>query len=95
MLAWCLPLFCKPAVFIDGCKQVPSTQSQWCSDTLQFTRLSCFFPYVSSLQEECKAHRLAYGRYYYRFPEGESIADVYDRVAMLEDHLTRDMAAGR
>lgn len=27
-----------------------------------------------------KALRLRYGRFFYRFPEGESAADVYDRI---------------
>ena len=27
-----------------------------------------------------KAVRLRYGRFFYRFPDGESAADVYDRV---------------
>jgi broad specificity phosphatase PhoE len=30
-----------------------------------------------------------------RFPNGESGADVYDRVTLFEDHLTRDMVMGR
>ncbi len=30
-----------------------------------------------------------------RFPNGESGADVYDRLTIFEDHLTRDMLAGR
>lgn len=27
-----------------------------------------------------KAKRLKYGRFFYRFPDGESAADVYDRI---------------
>ena len=27
-----------------------------------------------------KALRLRYGRFFYRFPDGESAADVYDRI---------------
>lgn len=30
-----------------------------------------------------------------RFPNGESGADVYDRLTIFEDHLTRDMLMGR
>lgn len=30
-----------------------------------------------------------------RFPNGESGADVYDRLTIFEDHLTRDMFMGR
>jgi broad specificity phosphatase PhoE len=34
-----------------------------------------------------KAERLRYGRFFYRFPNGESGADVYDRMTLFEDHL--------
>ncbi len=30
-----------------------------------------------------------------RFPNGESGADVYDRITIYEDHLARDMRMGR
>ena len=42
-----------------------------------------------------KAERLRFGRFYYRFPNGESGADVYDRMTLFEDHLIRDINAGR
>jgi len=42
-----------------------------------------------------KADRLRFGRFYYRFPNGESGADVYDRVTIFEDHMIRDINAGR
>ena len=42
-----------------------------------------------------KAEREAYGRFFYRFPNGESGADVYDRLTVFEDHLVRDIDAGR
>eukprot|EP00198_Chlamydomonas_reinhardtii_P003380 XP_001692716.1 predicted protein [Chlamydomonas reinhardtii] len=29
------------------------------------------------------------------FPAGESVADVYDRLTLFQDHLVRDMCAGR
>jgi hypothetical protein len=32
-----------------------------------------------------------FGRFWFRFPNGESGADVYDRITQFEDHLTRDM----
>lgn len=41
-----------------------------------------------------KAERLRYGRFFYRFPHGESGADVYDRMTIFEDHLIRDINAG-
>jgi broad specificity phosphatase PhoE len=42
-----------------------------------------------------KAERLRFGRFFYRFPNGESGADVYDRMTLFEDHLVRDINAGR
>ncbi|PRW57633.1 glycerolphosphate mutase [Chlorella sorokiniana] len=42
-----------------------------------------------------KLERLRYGRFFYRFPHGESGADVYDRMTVFQDHLVRDMNAGR
>ena len=42
-----------------------------------------------------QAERLRYGRFFYRFPNGESGADVYDRITILETHLIRDIDAGR
>ncbi|EFJ46586.1 hypothetical protein VOLCADRAFT_118098 [Volvox carteri f. nagariensis] len=47
------------------------------------------------VQADCKEERLRYGRFYYRFPSGESVADVYDRLTIFQDHLVRDMCAGR
>jgi len=48
---------------------------------------------VAKVQE--KTERNLYGRFYYRFPNGESGADVYDRVTMFEDHMVRDIDGGR
>jgi broad specificity phosphatase PhoE len=42
-----------------------------------------------------KTERESYGRFFYRFPNGESGADVYDRLTIYEDHLVRDIDAGR
>jgi broad specificity phosphatase PhoE len=42
-----------------------------------------------------KAERLRFGRFFYRFPNGESGADVYDRITVFMDHLVRDINAGR
>ena len=42
-----------------------------------------------------KAERLRFGRFFYRFPNGESGADVYDRMTIFEDHMVRDINAGR
>ena len=46
-------------------------------------------------KEKEKAERLRFGRFFYRFPNGESGADVYDRMTLFEDHLVRDINAGR
>lgn len=42
-----------------------------------------------------KAERNLYGRFFYRFPNGESGADVFDRMTMFGDHLVRDIDQGR
>ncbi|KAJ3219860.1 hypothetical protein HDU67_009048 [Dinochytrium kinnereticum] len=39
--------------------------------------------------EECKAERTRYGHFYYRFPGGESGADVYDRMSTFFETLHR------
>eukprot|EP00798_Chlamydomonas_sp_ICE-L_P023350 gene23350-30601_t len=39
--------------------------------------------------------RIRFGRFWYRFSGGESGADVYDRLTIFEDHLSRDMMNGR
>lgn len=41
-----------------------------------------------------KAERLRFGRFFYRFPNGESGADVYDRMTIFEDHLIRRACLG-
>eukprot|EP00775_Hariotina_reticulata_P012535 gene12535-12668_t len=41
------------------------------------------------------AERNRFGRFYYRFPDGESGSDVYNRISIFEDHLIRDMKAGK
>lgn len=42
-----------------------------------------------------KDERVRYGRFFYRFPNGESAADVYNRMTIFQDHLVRDCADGR
>ena len=42
-----------------------------------------------------KQERHHFGRFFYRFPDGESGADVYDRITIFEDHMVRDIDAGR
>ena len=42
-----------------------------------------------------KTERQQFGRFFYRFPDGESGADVYDRMTIFEDHMVRDIDNGR
>ncbi|KAG0596282.1 hypothetical protein M758_UG239700 [Ceratodon purpureus] len=42
-----------------------------------------------------KAIRLRYGRFFYRFPNGESAADVYDRITGFRETLRADIDVGR
>lgn len=42
-----------------------------------------------------KATRLLYGRFFYRFPNGESAADVYDRITGFRETLKADIDIGR
>ncbi|KAK6935424.1 Histidine phosphatase superfamily, clade-1 [Dillenia turbinata] len=42
-----------------------------------------------------KAIRLRYGRFFYRFPDGESAADVYDRITGFRETLKADIDIGR
>lgn len=39
--------------------------------------------------------RLRYGRFFFRFPQGESTADVYVRQCLFEDQLLRSLRSGR
>ncbi|XP_057449992.1 phosphoglycerate mutase-like protein AT74H [Lotus japonicus] len=42
-----------------------------------------------------KAARQLYGRFFYRFPDGESAADVYDRITGFRETLRADINIGR
>lgn len=42
-----------------------------------------------------KEVRLRYGRFFYRFPDGESAADVYDRITGFRETLRADIDIGR
>ncbi|KAK4422580.1 Phosphoglycerate mutase-like protein AT74 [Sesamum alatum] len=49
-------------------------------------------------QEEMKIQKAArkrYGRFFYRFPNGESAADVYDRITGFRETLRSDIEIGR
>ena len=52
-----------------------------------------FQDYETKQAEKQERHR--FGRFFYRFPNGESGADVYDRITMFSDHMVRDIDAGR
>jgi len=52
-----------------------------------------FQDYEMKQAEKQERHR--FGRFFYRFPNGESGADVYDRITMFSDHMVRDIDAGR
>ncbi|KAJ7952269.1 Phosphoglycerate mutase family protein [Quillaja saponaria] len=42
-----------------------------------------------------KAIRMLYGRFFYRFPNGESAADVYDRITGFRETIRADIDIGR
>ncbi|KAJ1458778.1 histidine phosphatase superfamily [Pelagophyceae sp. CCMP2097] len=48
----------------------------------------------TSAMRACKRVRARFGRFFYRFPNGESGADVYDRVSTWLETLYRDMEYG-
>ncbi|KAF8063012.1 ALKBH8 [Scenedesmus sp. PABB004] len=52
-------------------------------------------PLSVSRQARNYEERLKYGRFFFRFPDGESAADVFDRMTIFQDHFVRDAAAAR
>ncbi|XP_031261603.1 phosphoglycerate mutase-like protein AT74 [Pistacia vera] len=50
---------------------------------------------VSERMKVIKETRAKFGRFYYRFPEGESAADVFDRVSGFFESLWRDIELNR
>ena len=54
-----------------------------------------FGNFQDSKMQRAKNERQAFGRFFYRFPDGESGADVYDRMTIFEDHMVRDIDNGR
>ncbi|CAM8921046.1 unnamed protein product [Rhodiola kirilowii] len=50
---------------------------------------------VEERMKAVKETREKFGRFFYRFPEGESAADVYDRVSSFLESLWRDIDYGR
>lgn len=49
----------------------------------------------SEVMKKCKSERHKFGVFYYRFPNGESASDVYDRVSTFLDSLWRSFDANR
>ncbi|KAK9732621.1 hypothetical protein RND81_04G011000 [Saponaria officinalis] len=50
---------------------------------------------VAGRMKVIKQTRVKFGRFFYRFPEGESAADVYDRVSSFMESLWRDIDLNR
>ncbi|KAF5740585.1 Phosphoglycerate mutase family protein isoform 1 [Tripterygium wilfordii] len=50
---------------------------------------------VAERMEVIKENRERFGRFFYRFPEGESAADVFDRVSSFLESLWRDIDLNR
>ncbi|KAL8171220.1 hypothetical protein V2J09_023024 [Rumex salicifolius] len=50
---------------------------------------------VEERMRDVKETRQRFGRFFYRFPEGESAADVYDRVSSFMESLWRDIDMNR
>ncbi|KAK9062280.1 hypothetical protein SSX86_019466 [Deinandra increscens subsp. villosa] len=50
---------------------------------------------ITEKMKAIKDDRQKFGRFYYRFPEGESAADVYDRVSSFLESLWRDIDMNR
>ncbi|KAK9275140.1 hypothetical protein L1049_022399 [Liquidambar formosana] len=50
---------------------------------------------VEERMKVIKETRERFGRFFYRFPEGESVADVYDRVSSFLESLWRDIDMNR
>lgn len=54
-----------------------------------------FGNFQDATMQELKKERLGFGRFFYRFPNGESAADVYDRVTSFRETLRNDIHFGR
>ena len=54
-----------------------------------------FGNFQDATMRELKRERLGFGRFFYRFPNGESAADVYDRVTSFRETLRNDIHFGR
>lgn len=54
-----------------------------------------FGNFQDSSMSELKKERAGFGRFFFRFPNGESAADVYDRVTSFRETLRNDINFGR
>lgn len=54
-----------------------------------------FGNFQDATMRELKKERVGFGRFFYRFPNGESAADVYDRVTSFRETLRNDIHFGR
>ena len=54
-----------------------------------------FGNFQDATMRELKRERVGFGRFFYRFPNGESAADVYDRVTSFRETLRNDIDFGR
>lgn len=54
-----------------------------------------FGNFQDATMRELKRERVGFGRFFYRFPNGESAADVYDRVTSFRETLRNDIHFGR
>mmetsp|Transcript_1127 Transcript_1127/g.4572 ORF Transcript_1127/g.4572 Transcript_1127/m.4572 type:complete len:185 (+) Transcript_1127:227-781(+) len=54
-----------------------------------------FGNFQDASMEDMKKHRQRFGRFFFRFRDGESAADVYDRVTTFRETMRTDMERGR
>jgi broad specificity phosphatase PhoE len=83
------PLFRTRQTFRQVCKPFPETQYQWREEPRLREQE---WGHLRSLEEciEIEKQRDGYGTFYFRIPDGESAADVYDRVSDFFNTLYRD-----
>ena len=83
------PLFRTRQTFKHICESFPDTQYQWQEEPRLREQE---WGHLRSLEEciEIEKLRDSYGTFYFRIPDGESAADVYDRVSDFFNTLYRD-----
>jgi broad specificity phosphatase PhoE len=85
------PLFRTRQTFKQICKHFPDTQYHWQEEPRLREQE---WGHLRSMEEciEIETQRDSYGTFYFRIPDGESAADVYDRVSDFFNTLYRDFA---